>query len=102
MVCLCCYTLAFSRCAEQGLLSSVVCQLLTAVASLLFQSTGSRVLGLRQLWLRGLVAPRHMGSSGTRDHTGIPLVARWILNLWATREVPRKLFFPFKNISGIS
>ena len=80
----------------------MVCQLLTAVASLLFQSTGSRVLGLRQLWLRGLVAPRHMGSSGTRDHTGIPLVARWILNLWATREVPRKLFFPFKNISGIS
>ena len=76
-----------------------VYQPLTAVASLLLQSVGSRVLGLQQLWPRGSGAPRHMESSGTKNRTGIPLVARWILNLWATREVPRKHFFFLLKIS---
>ena len=36
----------------------------------------------------GLVAPRHVGSSRTRARTHIPCIGRWILNHWATREVP--------------
>ena len=36
----------------------------------------------------GLVAPRHVGSSLTRDGTHIPCIGRWILNHYATREVP--------------
>ena len=34
----------------------------------------------------GLVAPRHVGSSQTRDRTRVPCIGRWILNHWATRE----------------
>ena len=43
------------------------------------------------LWCIGLVAPRHVGSSLTRDGTRVPCTARWILNHWTTREVPKKL-----------
>ena len=41
----------------------------------------------QNLWLTGLVAPWHMGSSQTKDQTLIPCISRWILNHWATREV---------------
>ena len=41
----------------------------------------------QKLWLMGLVAPWHMGSSQTKDQTLIPCISRWILNHWATREV---------------
>ena len=40
------------------------------------------------LWRVGLVAPRHVGSSPTTARTGVPCIARWILNHWTTREVP--------------
>ena len=40
----------------------------------------------QSLWHTGLVAPRHVGSSQTRDWTGVPCVARWILNHQTTRE----------------
>ena len=40
----------------------------------------------------GLVAPRYVGSSWTRDGTHVPCIGRWILNHWTTREV---LLFPF-------
>jgi len=36
--------------------------------------------------VRGLVSPQHVGSSCTRDQTGVPCIARWILNHWTTRE----------------
>ena len=36
----------------------------------------------------GLVAPRHVGSSGTRARTRVPCIGRQILNHCATREVP--------------
>ena len=49
---------------------------------------GSRVNGLQELWLMGLVAPRYVGSSQTRDLTHVPCVGSWILNTWTTREVP--------------
>ena len=40
----------------------------------------------------GLVAPQHVGSSPTSDQTGVPGIARWILNHWATREALDVLF----------
>ena len=36
----------------------------------------------------GLVAPRHVGYSRTRDRTCVPCIGRRILNHCATREVP--------------
>ena len=60
---------------------------------LLLQSTGSRRAGFsscstqaQQLWLTGLVAPRHVGSSWTRAQTRVPCIGRRILNHCATRE----------------
>ena len=38
------------------------------------------------MWLTGLVAPRHVGSSRTRDRTRVPCIGRRILNHCATRE----------------
>ena len=40
------------------------------------------------LWLTGLVAPRHVGSSQTRARTYVPCIGRQILNHCATREAP--------------
>ena len=63
---------------------------------LLLQSVGPRVLGLQELrlpgsgaqaqelWLMGLVGPRHVGSSQTRARTR----GRWICYPWATWEAP--------------
>ena len=42
----------------------------------------------QQLWLMDLVAPRHVGSSQTRDRTRVPCIGRQILNHCATREAP--------------
>ena len=35
----------------------------------------------------GLTAPRHVGSSRTKDWTHVPFISRWILNHWTTKEV---------------
>ena len=40
------------------------------------------------MWLTGLVAPRHVGSSQTRARTHVPCIGRQILNHCATREAP--------------
>ena len=40
----------------------------------------------QQLWLKGLVAPRYVGSSQTRARTRVPCIGRQILNHCATRE----------------
>ena len=40
------------------------------------------------MWLKGLVAPRHVGSSQTRARTRVPCIGRQILNHCATREAP--------------
>ena len=91
----------------------VVRGLLIVVASLLLQSTGSRRTGFsscgawaqqlwlagsraqaQQLWHMGLAAPRHVGSSRTRDRTRVSRIGRRILNHCATREVP---YFHFKE-----
>ena len=45
------------------------------------------------MWLTGLVAPRHVGSSQTRARTRVPCNGRQILNHCATREAPAPGFF---------
>ena len=72
-------------------------------ATLLLQSTSSRVCRLPLLWLpdsrawalglwcRGLAAAsRHVESSQTRDWTCVPCIDRWFFNHWTISEV---LFF---------
>ena len=44
------------------------------------------------LWLTGLVAPWHVGSSQTRARTCVPCIGRRILNHCATREAPCLVF----------
>ena len=44
------------------------------------------------LWCMGLVAPRHVGSSWTKDWTRVSGIGRRILHHWATRK-PRKWSF---------
>ena len=46
----------------------------------------------QQLWLTGVVAPRHVGSSQTRARTRVPCIGRQTLNHCATREAPRKQY----------
>ena len=50
----------------------------------------AQALGIRtqRLWCTGLVVPRHVESSQTRDQTQVPCIGRQILNHWTTREVP--------------
>ena len=47
-----------------------------------------QVCRLHSLWHMGLAAPRHGGSSQTRDRTRLPYMGRQIPNQWTTKEVP--------------
>ena len=69
-----------SSCSEWGLLLRVGLGLLVAVASLLLQNTGSRCMGL--------VAPRHVESSLTRDRTPVPCIGRRLFIHSTHREGP--------------
>ena len=62
------------RCSDRGY-SSLHCSDFSLRWFLLFQSTGSR----QQLWLAGLVALRHIGSSWTRGGTLVRALARGFL-----------------------
>ena len=54
--------------------------------------------GLQQLWLTGLVAPRHVGSSQARARTRVPCIGRQTPNHCATREaLNRYLLNKFLN-----
>ena len=88
---LCCCARAFSSCGEWGLLFVVLHGLLIAVASLVaelgLQACGFQQLWLagsrahaQSLWLTGLVAPQHVGSSWTRAQSRVPCISRRILN----------------------
>ena len=64
---------------------------------LLLRRMGPRCTGFsscgtwaQQLWLAGLVAPRHVGSSQIRARTRVPCIGRRILNYCTTREVREK------------
>ena len=63
---------------------------------LLLQSMGSRMSGPQELRHLGsvIMAPGLGCSSacGTRGRTGVPCIARQILNYWATREAPDPSF----------
>ena len=71
--------------AASGGHSSSRCAGLSLSWPLLLRSTGSRPQA-QQLWLTGLAAPRHVGSSQTRARTHVPCISRQILNHCATRE----------------
>ena len=75
---------AFSSCGERGPLFITVRRPLTVEAS----RCGAQApdAQAQQLWLTGLVAPRHVGSSQTRARTRVPCIGRQILNHCATRE----------------
>ena len=47
----------------------------------------------------GLVALQHVGSSWIRDQTCVPYIARQILSLWTTREVPEQLLLAFMELT---
>ena len=55
-----------------------------------FSSCSTRA---RELWCAGLVAPRHVGSSQTKDQACVPCIGRLILNHWITRDVLITSFF---------
>ena len=46
----------------------------------------------QQLWLRGPVAPQHVGSSQTRARTRVPCTGRRTPNHCTTREAPPVIF----------
>ena len=54
---------------------------------LLRRNTGSRPR-TQESWPTGLIVPRHVESSQTRDGTQVPCTARWILSYWTTTEAP--------------
>ena len=112
---LCCVfvaALGLSLVAGSGGYSSLWCAGFSLRWLLLLRSTGSRRTGFsscgtwaqqlwlvgsraqaQQLWCTGLAAPRHVGSSWTRDQTRVPCVSRRILNHCTTREVPGHIYF---------
>ena len=45
------------------------------------------------MWLMGLVAPRHVGSSQTRARTHVPYIGRQTLNHCTTREARKACIF---------
>ena len=96
---LCYCARAFLSCGEQGGYSSLRCVGFSLRWLLLVWRIGSRRGGFRscgtraqQLWLTGLVARQHVGSSRTRAGARVPCVGRQILNHYATREVPQFFF----------
>ena len=86
------YARAFSSCSKRGPLFITVRGPLTVAASL---CCGAQA---QQLWLTGLVAPWHVGSSQTRARTRVPCIGRQILNHCATREAPTRPFLTSDNI----
>ena len=76
---------AFSSCGKRGPLFIVVRGPLTyrGLSCCGAQAPDAQA---QELWLTGLVAPWHVGSSQTRARTRVPCIGRQILNLCATRE----------------
>ena len=76
----------FSSCGEEGRHSYRRCVGFSLWRLLLLQRMGSRASGPQLLWLAGLVAQRHVGSSWTRDGIPVSCIGRRILHHWAMRE----------------
>ena len=81
----------FSSCSEQGLLSSSGAWVSHCTGFFCFraQTLDHR---LQQLWCTGLVAPRHVEFSQTKDQTHVLCTGRQIFNHWTIREVPSYFF----------
>ena len=91
-------TLRLHCCAASFLLWSLGsrCEEFSSCSSRL-TSCGSQALEHGwQLWCTGLIAPRYVGYSPTRDWTDVPCIGRQILNHWTTREVLTWCLFIFK------
>ena len=98
---------AFSSCGKRGPLFIAVRGPLIIAASLVAESHYRSLSCCRaqapdaqaqQLWVTGLVAPRHVGSSQTRARTRVPCIGRQTLNHCATREAPSGgLYYMVKN-----
>ena len=94
-----CCVRAFSGCGKQGLLtscgawashgSSFSCCRAQALGLAGFSSYGVQALDCvcSGVVCTGLVALRHVGSSGTRDRNSCPLIGKRILNHWTIREI---------------
>ena len=91
MLGLCFCARAFPSCGKWGPLLIAVRGPLTVAASLCCGAQAPDAQS-QQLWLTGLVAPRHVGSSQTRARTHVPRIGRQILNHCATREALGKIF----------
>ena len=92
--------------AASGGYSSLWCVGFSLQWLLLLWSTGSKRVGFsscgtrdQQLWLTGLVAPRHVGSSWTRARTRVPCIGRRILNHCATREAQKVGYLMSQGLS---
>ena len=83
---------AFSSCGERGPLFITVRGPRTITASLVAEHR-LQTRRVSILWLTGLVALRHVGSSQTRARTRVPCIGRQILNHCATREAPCVSFY---------
>ena len=81
----------FSSRSEQALLFMAVPGLLIAVASLAAEFMLFRVLA-QKLGHMGLVAPRHVESSCTRDQIHVPCIGRWILSNSSSSIIPLPLW----------
>ena len=81
---------AFSSCGKRGPLFIAVrgphCRGLSCCGA---QAPDAQA---QQLWLTGLAAPRHVGSSQTRARTRVPCIGRQILNHCTTREALNTFF----------
>ena len=98
------YLLFIFGCAGSSFLCEGFPQLRQAGATLHRRARASHHRGLpycgaqapgaqaQQLWLTGVAAPRHVGSSQTRARTRVPRIGRQTLNHCATREAPQMQF----------
>ena len=68
--------------------SSSQCVGFSVLWLLLLLSVDARPCGLQSLWGIGLVAPRRVASSQTRDGTWVSCIGRQTLSPWTTRGVP--------------
>ena len=49
----------------------------------------------------GLAAPRHVGSSQSRDQNRVSCIGRWILYHWATREAQVLFKYAYSSFVGL-
>ena len=92
---------AFPGFGERGATLELCCLGFSLWWLLPFQSTGCRASGLQEAWCTGLVAPRHVGSSHTRDQARTPCTGRRILNHWTHQGSPH-LFSSWHTVQFVT